>query len=80
VAGRRAREAGQAAGPSRLERLLFRVMGPPQLGDPAAPSTVAHDPAADLCHRCGAAWDEHPRVRTANRSYATCPEPDRARG
>ena len=78
MARRRARAAGHAAGPSRFERLLFRVMGPPQLGDPSAPSTLARDPAADRCPRCGSPWDEHPRVRTATRSYATCPEPDRA--
>lgn len=70
---RRPRASGPGTRAGLLERLLFRVMGPPQLGDPSAPRTVPPDAAADLCPRCGATWDEHTRVRTASRGYATCP-------
>jgi hypothetical protein len=56
-----------------FERLLFRFMGPPQLGDLNAPSSVAADPTADLCHRCGQAWDLHERIHTGSMTYRKCP-------
>lgn len=56
-----------------LERFLFSFMGPPQLGDTSAPRSVPPDAAAELCPRCGLAWDSHERVRTPSRSYVRCP-------
>ena len=44
------------------EKLLFSVMGPPQLGDPDEPAAVPRDSAADRCHRCGAPWSDHERI------------------
>ncbi len=57
-----------------VERLLLSFMGPPQLGDLNAPPSVADDPQADLCTRCGRSWAAHERVRTDSRSYLRCPE------
>ena len=74
---RRRRRHGQDAGPPRrglVERVLFSFMGPPQVGDVNAPSTVVPDPAAALCHRCGTPWDGHERVRTPSMTYTRCPE------
>ncbi len=61
-----------------FERFLFSFMGPPELGDVAAPPTRPRDAAAELCHRCGRPWDDHEVVRTASRTYATCPPPPAA--
>ncbi|MCU1693491.1 MAG: hypothetical protein JWM64_2582 [Frankiales bacterium] len=58
-----------------LERLMFSFMGPPQVGDVNAPSTLVRDPAADLCHRCGQPWDAHERVHTGSMTYRRCPTP-----
>ena len=58
-----------------FERIMFSFMGPPQLGDINAPSTVKRDPAADLCHKCGQPWDQHEIVRTGSMTYARCPQP-----
>lgn len=73
---RRRRKAAGELG--LLERMMFGVMGPPQLGHPDAPSTVARDPAADLCHKCAQPWDEHEIVRTGSMTYARCPQTPRA--
>lgn len=62
-------------GRGRFERFLFSFMGPPQLGDVSAPSTVVPDPAAALCHKCATPWDGHEIVRTSSRTYARCPAP-----
>ena len=62
--------------PRRLglfERILFSVMGPPQVGDVHAPSTLVPDPSADLCHRCGQPWEAHERVHTGSVTYRRCP-------
>jgi hypothetical protein len=56
--------------------VLFSFMGPPQLGDLNAPASAPPDPAADLCPRCSSSWAAHETVRTASRSYLTCPAPD----
>lgn len=57
-----------------LERMMFAVMGPPELGDLNAPSTVQRDPAADLCRKCNQPWDQHAIVRTDSMTYARCPQ------
>ncbi len=56
-----------------LERLMFSVMGPPQLGEHRAPDVFRPDPQADLCHRCGSPWSDHEVVRTGSMTYARCP-------
>ena len=58
-----------------FERVLFSFMGPPQVGDPAAPRSTPVDPEAQLCHKCGRPWEEHEVVRTSRRTYLTCPAP-----
>ena len=70
---RPARPSGPGTRAGLLERFLFSFMGPPQVGDVNAPSTMTPDPAADLCHRCGLPWDGHEIVRTPSRTYAQCP-------
>jgi hypothetical protein len=61
-------------GRGRIERFLFSFMGPPELGDPHAPQTVARDEEADRCPRCGQPWAVHERVTTGTFSYRRCPE------
>ena len=56
-----------------FERSLFSVMGPPELGDHAAPEGFVADPAADACHRCGRPWQDHGRVHTGSMTYRPCP-------
>ena len=70
---RRRRTDAQPRRRGRFERLLFSFMGPPQLGDPNAPPSVAPDPAQALCHKCGEPWDGHEIVRTSSVTYARCP-------
>lgn len=72
---REPRASGPGTRAGRFERLLFGVMGPPQLGDVTAPRTVEPDAAAALCPKCAQPWDAHQRVRTPSRSYLACPEP-----
>lgn len=58
-----------------FERFVFSFMGPPQVGDVNAPTTVPLDPQAALCHKCHRPWDTHEIVRTGSMTYARCPEP-----
>lgn len=55
------------------ERLMFAFMGPPQLGEHAAPAGYTADPRAELCSKCGEPWDAHERVRTSTMTYVRCP-------
>jgi hypothetical protein len=72
----RPRGGDRAAGPGRLERLLFSFMGPPQLGTDEAPEGYVRDPAADLCHKCALPWDGHDRVHTGRMTHLRCPPAD----
>ena len=56
----------------RLHRLLFSVMGPPQLGDLAAPDTS--EPRVELCAKCGRPYDEHELVRGPRFTTTRCPQ------
>jgi hypothetical protein len=67
------REDAGETGPGRFERIMLSFMGPPQLGDVHAESTVVPDPAQALCHKCRRPWDEHEIVRTGSMTYARCP-------
>jgi hypothetical protein len=60
--------------PTRLERFLLSVLGPPSIGDPDAPYTLAPDPARDLCPKCHLAWAAHTVIRPSNLTLAQCPE------
>jgi len=55
------------------DRFLLKFYGPASIGDPYAPSTLAPDPARDLCPRCSQPWDQHTVTRTDNRTIAHCP-------
>ena len=56
-----------------LERSMFSVMGPPQLGENRAPDGFVPDAAAELCGKCGQPWDAHERVHTGSMTYRRCP-------
>ncbi len=72
---KRRERRGGSGGRGLFERILFSVMGPPQLGEHKAPEGYVPDPAASLCHRCGQPWDAHERVHTGSVTYRRCPEP-----
>lgn len=61
-----------------LERGMFSVMGPPQLGENRPPAGYVPDPAADLCGKCGRPWVDHKRVDTGSMTYRRCPPPPAA--
>lgn len=60
-----------------LERSMFSVMGPPQLGENKAREGFVPDAAAELCHKCGETWAAHERVHTGSMTYRRCPAPGR---
>jgi hypothetical protein len=61
-------------GRSRWERVLFSVMGPPQLGDAGAPSTGVAPPPVAPCPKCSRPYDEHEIVRDPRLTYTRCPQ------
>ena len=62
------------AGSGRWERLLFSVMGPPQLGDAGAPLREVAPPLATACPTCSRSYDEHEIVRSPRLTWTRCPE------
>lgn len=56
-----------------LERSMFSVMGPPQLGENKPRQGYVPDPRANLCHKCGVSYDEHERVHNGTVTYRRCP-------
>ena len=58
---------------SRLERLLFSVMGPPQLGDLNAPEPTLPIRPVDICPTCRQPRDDHEVVRSPRLTYTVCP-------
>lgn len=56
-----------------FERLLFRVMGPPQLGDVHAPMADLPPPPVTRCPQCRRPYDEHEVVRDPGLTYSRCP-------
>ena len=62
------------AGSGRWERLLFSVMGPPQLGDASAPLREVAPPPVTACPKCGRPYDEHEIVRSPRLTWTRCPE------
>lgn len=69
--GRRTGERGR----SRVERILFSFMGPPQVGDVSAP--VREVPAGPVAHcpKCREPYDDHEVVRDPRLTYTRCPSP-----
>ena len=72
---RRASSAPAGHGPNRFERVLFSVMGPPQLGDVNAPVRQLPAVPAALCPKCGEPYDGHEVVRDPRLTYMRCPPP-----
>lgn len=62
------------AGIGRWERLLFSVMGPPQLGDASAPLREVAPPPVTACPKCGRPYDEHEIVRSPRLTWTRCPQ------
>lgn len=56
-----------------LERSLFAVMGPPQLGDPDEPVRAPAAGPRELCPRCRGPRDDHEVVRSPGLTYTRCP-------
>ena len=56
-----------------LERSLFAVMGPPQVGDPGAPAGPPAAGPRELCPRCRGPRDDHEVVRGPRLTYTRCP-------
>lgn len=56
-----------------LERLMFSVMGPPQLGDPNAPVVEAPPRPVELCRSCRQPYADHEVVRDPGLTYTRCP-------
>lgn len=67
---RRPRPAQRGRG--RLERMLFSVMGPPQLGSGDSGRELPA-PAIELCATCRRPYDEHEIVREPRLTYTRCP-------
>lgn len=64
-------------GLSVLERSMFSVMGPPQLGENKAREGYVPDAAAEVCHKCSQPWEDHERVHTGSMTYLRCPTAQR---
>lgn len=64
---------GRRDGQSRFERVLFSVMGPPQLGDLSAPPADLPERPVEICPRCERPRDDHEVVRTPRLTYTRCP-------
>ena len=62
----------QPGGRRWFERVLFSVMGPPQLGDVNAPAQEVAPGPVDICGQCGQPRDEHEVVRTPRLTYTRC--------
>ena len=56
-----------------LERSIFSVMGPPQLGENKPRDGYVPDPANELCGKCRDPWEAHERVHTGSMTYRRCP-------
>jgi hypothetical protein len=57
----------------RWERLLFSVMGPPQLGDARTSSREVPPPEVTACPKCGQPYDLHEIVRSPRLTWTKCP-------
>ena len=57
---------------SRWDRFLFRIMGPPDVGDPSTPTRTV-PVRVETCPTCGQPRDTHEVVRTGRLTYTQCP-------
>jgi hypothetical protein len=57
----------------RWERVLFSVMGPPQLGDAGASVREVPTPAVVACPKCSEPYDQHEIVRDPRLTWTRCP-------
>ena len=58
----------------RWERLLFSVMGPPQLGDAGAPARELPPLPVAVCTKCRQPYDVHEIVRSPRLTWTRCPQ------
>lgn len=58
-----------------LERMMFGVMGPPQLGDVDAPARELPARPVELCGKCKQPYSDHDIVRDPGLTYPLCPQP-----
>jgi hypothetical protein len=58
----------------RVERALFAVMGPAQVGDVNEPLNPIPDRPVDLCPQCHQPRDDHEVVRDARLTWTRCRE------
>ncbi|MCW2542862.1 MAG: hypothetical protein JWM40_414 [Frankiales bacterium] len=56
-----------------VERFLFSIMGPAQIGEDRAPVGYVPDESAHFCPRCDQRWTAHERVHTGAITYRRCP-------
>lgn len=63
-----------SSGRSRLERVLFSFMGPPQLGDLSAPAAEPPPGPVAVCPKCDQPYDRHEIVRAPRLTYTRCPD------
>lgn len=66
--------AEQGRGRGRWERMLFSVMGPPQLGHAGAPAVEVPPPPVAPCPKCARPYDLHEIVRDPRLTYTRCPQ------
>jgi hypothetical protein len=67
--------ARDAEGRGFIERMLFSVMGPPQVGDVNAPMKELPPRPVEICPKCGQPRDDHEVVREPRLTYTRCPGP-----
>lgn len=58
-----------------FERMMFGVMGPPELGDVSAPVLPLAQRAKEMCSKCHRPVDDHEIVRDPGLTYSRCPPP-----
>ena len=65
-------EPGRERG--RWERMLFSVMGPPQLGHTGAPAREVPPPPVAACPKCTRPYDVPEIVRDPRLTCTRCPQ------
>ena len=66
--------AERGRGRGRWERMLFSVMGPPQLGHAGPPAVEVPPPPVAPCPKCARPYDLHEIVRDPRLTYTRCPQ------
>lgn len=73
-------DIGSTKAPGRFEKFLLSIMGPAQIGDLNAPSTLVPSAERDLCRKCGQPWSLHQVIRPSTLTLAICPAADTTAG